>query len=268
MKQMLLGGILLLCLHTVPIVAQEEAAEEDTTRWSLTLGTKYLSQYTSYGVDLSDDQSALQHSLGITHRSGWSLGIDGIQVLGSNSRFQQWSMKIGYEYECTDWLTAGAGFSHTEYRSDTVSILAPLANSLALALDADFSVASVGITYDKYFGSNSAGYLGVNISRSLEWGKLIIMPMVQASWMSQEVLTALLKQNSGKGLSKNPKFASTTTSVTGLSSLSIHLVAVYPVGHGLTLAVHPYFLHSPKSEVSSKTSQLLFIAGVSYSLGL
>lgn len=222
----------------------------------------------SYGIELSDRHPALQPSFSLTHVNGFGLELDGIYVLGSGGRFQQWSIALGYEHAFSDWLTLGAEFSHFEYQSDTVSILSSLSNSLSFSLGVDFDIVSIGLSYDTFFGTSGASYFGVNVSTVKDWGDLTLVPLIQATWMSQEVLATLAKNKgqSGKALPKTGTTAA-TVSVTGLSSVSVHLVCVYPLGRGFVITLNPYFLHSPKSELSTRTTQFLATLALSYSFG-
>lgn len=249
-----------------PLLAQEEDEEDqpDSTTWSCTIGAKYLSHYVSYGVDLSDDRAAFQPSLRFSHASGASAGFSTIRTLGTDGALQQWTLNLGYEYPFASWLTGGVDFSRTNYQSDTVNILATLSNSLTFSLDAEFDPVSVGLSYDRFFGSTAAAYIGLTVSGIFAWGEVMVMPMIGATWISQDVQTALLSQNKGQGRSK--ALGSLTTSVSGLSSVSFNVIAVYPLGRGITFTFIPSFQHTPKSEVSTHSSQLLFSAGVSYNL--
>jgi hypothetical protein len=260
--------LLLLVIFTlaIPLLAQEEDEEDqpDSTKWHFTIGAKYLSHYVTYGVDLSDGRAAFQPSLKFSHASGASAGFNTVRTLGSDGALQQWTLNLGYEHPLTSWLTGGVDFSHTKYQSDTVNILASLANSVTVSLDAEFDPVSVGVSYDRFFGSAGASYLGLTIAGTFEWGDVIVMPMIGTTWMSQDVQTALLRQNKGQGKSKT--LGSLTTSVTGMSSLSLNVIAIYPLGHGFMFTLSPSFLYSPKAEVSSSSSQLLFTAGISYGI--
>lgn len=256
-----------LVVASTPTIAQEE---KPAPPWEATVGTRFLSQYVSYGIELSDRNPALQPFFSLAHSSGLGLEFDGIYVLGGSQRFQQWSLALAYEHTFSDWLTLGAEFSHFEYQSDTVSILSSLSNSLSFSFDADFDILSVGLSYDTFFGTrsgpNNASYFGINVSTVESWGDLTFVPLIQATWMSQEVLATLAKNKgqSGKALPKAGAVA-TTVSVTGLSSVSIHCITVYSLSGGLSLSFNPYFLYAPKSELSTRSSQFLFSLGITYS---
>ncbi|HXG38167.1 MAG TPA: hypothetical protein VNL36_05285 [Bacteroidota bacterium] len=258
-----------LIVVSMPTIAQEEEPE---SQWDATLGTRFLSQYVSYGIELSDRNSALQPSFSLAHASGFGLELDGIYVLGGGGRFQQWSIALEYERTFSDWLTLGAEVSHFEYQSDTVSILSSLSNSLSFSLDADFDIVSVGLSYDTFFGANDgtngARYFGMNVSTVKNLGDLTFVPLIQATWMSQEVLATLAKNKgqSGKALPKAGT-AATTVSVTGLSSVSFHLIAVYSLSQKLSLTFNPYFLYAPKSELSTHKTQFLATFALSYAFG-
>jgi hypothetical protein len=58
-----------------------------------------------------------------------------------------------------------------------------------------------------------------------------------------------------------------TISVAGLSSVSVHLITVYSLGKGFILTLNPFYLHAPKSELSTHSSQFLVTVGLNYAFG-
>lgn len=249
------------------------AQDQDESSWSASVGARYLSRYTAYGVDLGNELPAAGYSLGLGHVSGLSLGVGAVQTLGSGGSLQNWSLSAGYDWEATDWFTLSAEFSHYGYENDSANVLAPLANSVSVGADLDFGPISFGLFYDTYLGTNSASYISANVSSFAEVGPVIIVPLAQMTFMSQTIEDRLLKTGGktipgggGGGGGGTTTTVETVTTLTGLSSISIHGVLLYPVFKGLFLTIVPSYLYSPKSELSTSSSQFLWSAGLRYRL--
>lgn len=240
------------------LVAQDE---EPSREWDLSVAGRYHSLYTNYGLDLSNDRSALGYEFGVTHLSGFSTTVNAIQTLGAGGQLQQWSLGIGYDWQASEWVVLSAEYTHYEYSNDSVNVLAGLSNGLSFSLELSLGDVDLGFSYDTFLGSNSASYYGMDLSGYYKFKDLMIVPLAQVTFMAQEIQNSLL--NPGK---KGSSSGTTTTStVTGLSSFSIHLVLVYPLLEQLSLSAHPSFLYSPKAEVSSRASQFVWSVGFRFS---
>lgn len=247
------------------------ASAQDDPAWSSSAAISYLNRYNAYGIDLAETGAA-SLSLDLSHASGFSAGAGAVRTMGAGGELQNWSASLGYELTLAELLTLSAEFTHYEHSNDTANVLAALANSFALGADLDFGIFSAGVSYDAYLGSNAANYFGLNVSSFIDAGPVFIVPLIQATMMSQEVEERFLKSKSGSGSGGGGSGGGssttiTTSTVSGLSSISVHAVVIVPVVSGFSLSVHPYYLYSPKSEVSTESSRFMWTAGMRYSVG-
>lgn len=253
-----LALLLLVGIFVFPARAQES--------WILSTGAVYMNRHTAYGIDLGNELSAcaLSASAGI---SGFSLGTDALRTLGAGGELQYWSLSAGYELALSDFLSVDAAFTHYEYSTDSANVLAPFENSIGLSLDLDADVVSAGLSYDRYLGGTGGSFIGLNFSSFVDLEHVWIVPLVHATFMSQEIEDKLLKGSSkgmGGGSGGNSTVVTTTT-VTGLSSVSLHAVILVPIVGGLTVSMHPSYLYSPKSELSASSSHFVWSVGLRYS---
>ncbi len=250
---------LLVPMLTFPALSQEE---DEGGIWSVTTGAKYLSKFTSNGVDLSQDQPALSVNAGIAHASGLSLAVNPVIVLGSNGGYQQSSFALAYEKSLTTFVALGLEFAHHSFKSDTANALAGLANSFSVNCDFDLDPTSVSLSYSRYLGGGGANFFSAGISTFITFGDLVVIPLAQATFVSQTVSPLFLKSNKGKS---KALLGTADVSVTGLSSLSLLMVFSYPVMEGLSASFTPAFTYTP-SELAARSSQLVWSAGLSYSM--
>lgn len=255
----------LLLFATGTLWAQDEEPE---SLWNATAAVRYMSRHTNYGLDLGGERAAMGYDASLAHANGFTLSAGAIKTLGGGGELQQWSLGVGYDIEVSDAVSLSATFTHYEYSNDSVNVMAGLNNSMSFSVDLSFDVFDLGFSYDAFLGSNSASYYAIDVSGFEQVGKLSIVPLAQITFLAQDVENRLLKSNKGSGKgSSSPASSSSgisTTSVTGLSSLSLHLVMIYPIADHLSLTFHPYFLYSPKAEVSTQTSQVIWTVGLRY----
>lgn len=262
MKMLRPSAILcVLCVSAIfSFFAVPTANGQDDPIWSASFGTNYISRHVAYGLDLSESP-AIGFSADLGHSSGFTLDAGALRTLGSGGELQNWSVGIAYELTLAETVTLSAGFTHHDYSSDSANALASLSNSVSFGVGADFGTVSVGLSYDRYLGGEGASFYGADFSSFLELGPFAIVPLAQMTFVSQEVEGLFLKGNKkGGGIS-----TSTTSTVTGLSSFSLHAVIVLPVLDGLSATFHPYYLYSP-SDLSSASSRFVWSLGARYSV--
>ncbi len=262
--------------------AQDEEKEEEAEQpWSLSADATYLSRYTSYGADLSEDEPALQVGAEIQHSSGARFGVEAIGRIGSNGGYQQSSFHLGYERDVAGVVSLGGVYTYYSYSSDTISVLAGISNSLGLSASLKLAPVTITAGYILFFGNASANYFSGTVAGAWSFGKLSVGPSVQATVASQTVDVALLPKNRGKGLGKasapgqmknghgsgspSSNSTSSTESITGLSGLNVSVALSYPLGGGFTCSLSPAFEYSP-SDLGVRTSQFIISAGLGYSL--
>lgn len=239
-------------------VAQEE--EEEELPWSVDVGARYLSKYTNYGIDLGQDRAAMPFGFGISHRSGFTFSSEVVNVLGSSGGIQQSSISLEYERSLSALISLSFEFSHYFYRSDTLSALSGLSNSLSANADFDLEIVSISVFYDVYLGGSSANYFGVSASGYVSAGDVTVVPLLQVGFVSQDIQGTFLKSNRGK---PKAQIGSAIQSVTGMSNASFLLVLLYPAGQGFTASFTPSFVYSP-SELATRTSQFIWSVGIRY----
>ena len=129
----------------------------------------------------------------------------------------------------------------------------------------DLTVVDVSASYDRYFGDGTAVYVGASVSGWYVIGDVTFLPSVEVSFISQEVTLNRLR-SPGVGLGGSQRASkSSTVSLTGLSGITFDLLANYNLGSGFAISLDPMYVIS-KAEISSRTHQFLWIAGVRYSV--
>lgn len=261
--------ILLTFLLAVSVASAQDD-NEPVPPWNVTVGSRYMSRYTNYGVDLSQNKSALGYDLAFTHEEGFTASCAAIQTLGSGGDIQQWSLGAGYTWQISESFSLTGEYTHYVYANDSVNILASLTNGLSFSADLSLDDVDIGVSYDTFLGTNTASYFGLDISGFYQAGDMSIVPLAQVTFMSQSVQTRLLKSGKGGPGTKGPPSSTSgtstsTTTVTGLSNFSLHLVLIYPIVEHLSLSLHPAYQYSPRPEVATSTSLFVWSVGLRYS---
>ena len=241
-------------------VAQEEDEQEELP-WTFDAGAGYTSKFTKHGVDLGQDQAALPFGCGISHRSGFGLTGQAVNILGSDGGIQQSSVALEYDRSLSDLLSVSFELTHHFYQSDTLNALSGLSNSFSTSVDFDFESVSISLFYDLYLGGGGANYFGVSASGYFALGNLVAVPLVQVGFVSQEVQGSFLKSNRGRPKAQIGTVAQT---ITGMSNTSVLLALSYPLGQGFSVSFTPSFVYSP-SELSTRSSQFIWSTGIRYS---
>lgn len=255
---------LIILLHAVTIAVAPAQEDEEDQSWSASAGIRFMNRYTNYGIDLSNDQPAWSPSVSLDHTQGFNAGFEGVWTMGANGGLQRWSVSAGYAMSLSNLFSLSIDFSHYQYQNDTANVLAGLSNSLSLSAELDLDVVSLSTSIDQYLGGPGATYFGFDASGFVEAGDLLIVPLAQVTFVSQEVSTSRTKPGGGGKGPGATSVSSSTVILTGISSVSIHGVLVYPLYEGLTLTAHPAMVYSPKAEVSTQTTQFVLSLGVKY----
>ena len=262
--QIATSGVLLIGFTGLS-VAQDQEEEDQEQSWNLSLGPKYLSRFTGFGIDLSQDEPAVALEAGLQHVNGLSFGAEAIGRTGENAGYQQSTFHVGYGRPVTKALKLSGVYTYYAYKSDTVNALADISNSLTLGATLDVKRFLVSASYNLFFGAASANYFLVGLSTSARVWNMTIQPALQVSFGSQTVDVSLLPKNRGKGEGAQKKIGGATTeTITGLSSLSFVVAFSQPVGQGFTLTLSPAYEYSP-TDLGARSSQFLWTAGLEYS---
>lgn len=253
---------LLLITMLLTFANLSNAQTSDQAEFNMSISMKYLSRFVAYGIDLAGDSPAWGGNLSIGHRSGAYADAYYIRPTSTAEDAQQWIFDVGYEKDLSSRLNFYAEFAHYLYATDTVNIFAQYSNSLSLNLGIDLDLIEVGLSYDRFLGTNGASYFGADISTFIETGPVYLLPMIQLVFMSQTVDDRYLPKGKGK---KNENISTETTDLTGLANTLLSVVAIYPVGHGLSISLVPTLIMSHQSELSVESTRFVWNARLRYS---
>jgi hypothetical protein len=245
---------------------EKEGDDEQEQSWSVSSGANYYSRYTRYGVDLSEDRSAFSFDSEISYQSGLSAGFEVFALNGSDGGYEHSSFHAGYEYPLSTSIKLTGRYTYYSYKTDTLSVLAGIVNELSIGGSLEVSRFLFSVTYNAYFGGGSADYLTTGALANYKIGELTLEPSVQISFVSQTVNQSLLPKNRGKGKGNKQGGTSTvTTTITGLSNLSISLAFRYPLGKGFVTSVIPSYVYSP-TDLAASATQFIMIIGLEHSI--
>ncbi|MGA9119942.1 MAG: hypothetical protein WB699_11315 [Bacteroidota bacterium] len=272
LRYFLLSAIMSATLTSFSFSQEEEEAEvEEEQPWNLSIDANYLSRYTRFGVDLSQNEPAVSLEAVLLHSSGLSAGIAAIGLTGENGGYEESSFHLGYERQLMNALTLSGTYTYHLYRNDSLNALTGISNTLTLGAAVMVKGVRLSASYNLYFGGASANYFSGGLSTTGVIGDLTIQPALEASIVSQEVDISLLPKNrgKGKGLSKKPGVATTsvvtTETIRGLSNFRAVLTMSYPLGKGFTVSLAPAWEYSP-SDLGGTTSQFIVTVGAGYSV--
>lgn len=260
--------IVLMILSTIDFLysQEKEGDDEQEQLWSVSSGAHYYSRYTRYGVDLSEDRSAFSFDSEISHQSGLSAGFEVFALNGTDGGYEHSSFHAGYEYPLSTSIKFTGRYTYYSYKTDTLSVLAGILNELSIGGSLEVSRFLFSVTYNAYFGGGTADYLTTGALANYKIGELTLEPSVQLSFASQTVNQSLLPKNRGKGKGNIKGTTSTlTTTITGLSNLSISFAFRHPLGHGFATSVMPSYVYSP-TDLAASASQFILIIGLEHSI--
>ncbi len=271
--------ILSIPLHWMD-AQDEDSTDEESTAWTASVHTQYNNRDNSGGVDMSNELAALQYGAQITHTSGFSLGVNAENLLGSGGGFMRWGATLGYTYAAAGWMNVSGEFSYFKYENDSLNAVANLTNSLTLGVTFPNRIVNVGLSYNSYFGGGSASYVGLNLDQSFETNGLTMNPSMNVSFISQTIAQSRLvsykrsqhaaaaASGKGKGLGGGGTVttsSSNSVTVTGLSGITLALALSYDLGNGFSVSAQPTYVYSPKVELAAYTNQFLWFVGITYS---
>jgi hypothetical protein len=258
----------LVILSTIDFLysQEKEGDDEQEQLWSVSSGAHYYSRYTRYGVDLSEDRSAFSFESEISHECGLSAGLEAFALTGTNGGYEHSAFHVGYEYPLNTFIRFTGTYTYYSYKTDTLSVLGGISN--AFLLGGTFKVGGFlfSASYTAFFGGGTANYVATGASTNYEIGQLTLEPSVQLCFASQTVNESLLPKNRGKGKGNKNGVASTlTTTITGMSNLSICLAFSYPHGKGFVISAKPSYVYSP-TDLAVSTNQFILTIGLEHSI--
>jgi hypothetical protein len=248
---------------------EEEEEEEETPPWTITAQSELAKSDIRNGVDLSGLATTSTTSASLYHASGFHGGFGWASMLGSDGGPLSWAATLGFDCSFFDMLDFSVGVTHTKYLADSINPLTDLQNSLSAALTANLSILAIGLGYEVYLGSDPGRYLTATMTHTSSIGALSITPSASLSYMSQKIdattLAALAKKLKKKAVASSAGSGKSKVTVSGVSCYSFAINLKYNVGAGFHAYFQPAYEITPKSEVSSKDRQFLWMVGVEYS---
>lgn len=264
MRRTLLTTLISICaLCLVQILAAQDSVTND---YHLSLGSKYLSRFTAYGIDLANENPAWGLNGSISHKSGFYSDAFFTSPLNTTYDAHQFTFDAGYEKEISSWMTLSAEFSQRFPGSDSLNILSEFSNSISLSVDLSFKLFDVGFSFDQFLGNSGASYFSFDISRFQEIGPLYVLPMVQMVFLSHEIEnTKLLKIKKKKNPNQSSLLSGSST-LTGLANTIITVVTILPVHEQISISFIPSLIFTHQNELSDESSQFIWNIGVRYRL--
>jgi len=255
MKIFILLIPLVLFSNNIGVFAQ--GADSNILR--LTLGAKYLSQFTAYGIDLAENKSALALNSSLSHKSGISLSTQP-NVNGDNLR--QYSFGLNFDKEISPRLTLSAEFDHYLYNDANINILSSFSNSISVGADIDLDFIDIGISFDQFLGGSGATYFGFDISTFIDAGSIYVLPIVYVSFISQTIETEILTKLKGKN--KRDLSQATETDFSGVASTMMSVVFIYPFAENIYISFVPTGIWSHRDDLSAEIFRFVWNAGLRY----
>jgi hypothetical protein len=258
----------LMILSTVGFLysQEKEGDDEQEQPWNVSSGAHYFSRYTRYGIDMSEDRSAFSFESELSHQSGFDAGFEALALNGTDGGYEHSSFHVGYEYPLSTSIRFRGTYTYYSYKTDTLCVLGGILNELSLNGTLKVSRYLFFASYNAYFGGGTADYLTTGVSTNYEIRQLTLEPSVQLSFASQTVHVTLLPKNRGKGKGNIKGTTSNlTTTITGLSNLTIPLAFRYPLGRGFVTSVVPSYVYSP-TDLAVSTNQFILTIGLEHSI--
>lgn len=154
---------------TTPAFAQEQEASSPTDAdIAISGGVAFVSSYRFRGIDLSDENPALQGWVNIDHESGayagaWASSTDGFGELGGSNL--ELDLYVGYKTEVADGVRVDGGILYYAYPGSTGGNFEFFEPYAKLGLEAGPATVTLGLAYapsQDAIGSNDNLYLSAD----------------------------------------------------------------------------------------------------------
>jgi hypothetical protein len=245
---------------------EKDGDDEQEQLWSVSWGAHYYSRNTRYGADLSEDRPAFSFESDMSHASGLSAGFEAFTLTGTNGGYEHSAFHVGYEYPLNISISFAGTYTYSSYKTDTMNVLAGISNTVSLSGTFNASGLIFFASYSAFFGGGTANYVATGASKNYKIGELTVEPSVQLCFASQTVNDNLLPKNRGKGKgNKNGIAATLTTTITGMSNLSIGVTFRYSLGKGFATSIKPSYVYSP-TDLAVSTNQIILTIGIEHSI--
>jgi hypothetical protein len=244
----------------------KEGDDEQEQVWNVSSAARYYSRYTRYGVDLSEDRPAFSFESEIGHECGLSAGFEAFALTETNGGYEHSAFHLGYEYPLNTSISFTGTYTYYSYKTDTLSVLDGISNTILLGGTFKVSGFLLSVSYAAFFGGGTANYIATGTSANYEIGHLRVVPSIQLCFASQTVSDSLLPKNRGKGKGNKKGTGSTlTTTITGMSNLTICIAFRYHLGKDFVISAMPSYVYSP-TDLAVSTNQFILTIGLEHSI--
>jgi hypothetical protein len=263
-------GVAILCDSNLLYSQENENDDEQEQAWNVSSGGHFYSRYTQYGVDLSENRSAVSIESEIMHQSGLSAGVEAFAITGTGGGYEHSSIHSGYEYPLASFFKLHGLYSYHAYKSDSANVLAGISNELTLGGTFTLNAFLFSTSVTTFFGTTNANYLALGTSGHFMIGQWSVDPSIQCCFASQTVDDILLPKNQGNGNGKSKKpvpmtTVNSTTTISGMSNLTASMAFRYEMGKGFTASLTPSYVYSP-TDLSAVSSQFIITLGIEHSV--
>ena len=232
--------------------------------FSLSLSSQYSSVQLNRGVNISGTNGTLNSGFIIEHSNGFSFSYFNAHIIAGGTLSN--SLGIGYTYEFNEFLYSDIDFQFTSYPDKAINPNAEFPLMLALSINADVQLFDFSVSMDKYFGNGAPLYFNVGVSKLFAMDEIMIMPLMDIAYISQEIdyVTAKYKSKS-IGVKKTGQPFSSLVNVSGVSGVILGCAFRYNLGKDFALRFLPQVAWTPKQEISDHSTQISASIGISYS---
>ena len=250
---------LLLILSTVPLAAQDVSEEpiDPDLPWSASASVRLLSRLNSYGVDLAPTGLSALAGLSVDHTSGIGATFSTAWRPGSSPAYQRSTVGLEYTASLSEEWECAFALDRSFYPIGSVDPFSTKPTSLGVSLDYDGDELSVGVEYERHFGGDGASYETFSLSKFIGSEGFVLLPTLDVVLGSQTFAASAIKKNSHA----RQMFSGAITTITGLSSIDLSVIAMIGLGDGWTLSFAPGFSYTP-TDLAATTSRFMWSAGV------
>jgi hypothetical protein len=252
--------VFLLTVFVLNAIAQEDTLKD----FNFSIGSKYKSRFTSYGIEMANESPAIGLNLSVSHASGFYSDASFVSPLESDLNANQTIIDIGYEKEVSSFFSFSIEFNQYFFSNDTLSLLSGFSNSIDLGADFSFDEFDIGLSFDQFLGESGASYFSFDVSRFISLKPFYVLPIVQMVFLSQEIENPnLLKGKKAK--KKDPQITATdNVTLTGLANTIVTIASIYPVNKKISISLFPSLIISHQEDLSEDVLNFVWSIGLKY----
>lgn len=259
---------ILFLVFLLMVFVPNAIAQEDTIKdFKFSVGSKYKSRFTSYGIEMADESPAIGLNFSVSHASGFYSDASFVSPLQSDLNANQTIIDIGYEKEVSSFFSFSIEFNQYFFNNDTLGLLSGFSNSIDLGADFSFEMLDIGFSFDQFLGESGATYFSFDVSRFISLKPFYILPIVQMVFLSQEVDNPnLLKGKKGKKKGRPKITDAENVTLTGLANTIITVASIYPVNKKISISLIPSLIISNQEDLSADIFNFVWSIGFKYKL--